>query len=172
MNQNAKGGSMLARLRRHLTYANVMATIAVFLALGGSSYAAFRISGSQIRDRTISGKKLKPNTLGGSRIAESRLGAVSRVRNAGRVGRKEEAQLTTACPTDTIAFMAGCIERTPRPAGSYSGAAGSCESAGRRLPTHQELRGLDVPLAPGGELTANVYPRPRRHDPTCWWRAA
>jgi hypothetical protein len=86
MNQNAKGGSMLARLRRHLTYANVMATIAVFLALGGSSYAAFRISGSQIRDRTISGKKLKPNTLGGSRIAESRLGAVGGGRGADRRG--------------------------------------------------------------------------------------
>jgi hypothetical protein len=151
---------MLARLRRRLTYANVMATIAVFVALGGSSYAALRLSGSQIRDRTISGKKLKPNTLGGTRIAESRLGAVPRARNADRVGGKTAAQLTTGCPPDTIAFMAGCVERTPRPAGTYSGAAGTCESAGRRLPTHQELRGLDLPLAPGGELTANVYPGP------------
>jgi hypothetical protein len=160
MNQNGKGGSMLARLRRRLTYANVMATIAVFIALGGSSYAALRISGSQIEDRTISGEKLKRNTLGGSRIVESRLGAVPRARNAHRVGGKTAAQLTTRCPPDMIAFMAGCVERTPRPAGTYSGAAGTCESAGRRLPTHQELRGLDVPLAPGGELTANVYPGP------------
>jgi hypothetical protein len=28
------------QLRAHLTYANVMATIALFVALGGSSYAA------------------------------------------------------------------------------------------------------------------------------------
>jgi hypothetical protein len=160
MNQNGKGGSMLARLRGRLTYANVMATMAVFIALGGSSYAALRISGSQIKDRTISGNKLKRDTLGGSRIVESRLGAVPRARNADRVGGKTAAQLTIACPPDTIAFMAGCIERTPRPAGTYSGAAGTCERAGRRLPTHQELRGLDVPLAPGGELTANVYPGP------------
>jgi hypothetical protein len=37
-----------------------------------------------------------------------------------------------------------------------------CESAGRRLPLHQELVGLvddaDVPLADGGELTGHVYP--------------
>jgi hypothetical protein len=28
------------RIRQHLTYANVMATIAVFMAFGGISYAA------------------------------------------------------------------------------------------------------------------------------------
>jgi hypothetical protein len=37
-----------------------------------------------------------------------------------------------------------------------------CESAGRRLPSHQQLAGLidhaDVRLAPGGELTSDVYP--------------
>ena len=30
-------------LRRHLSYANVMATVAVFIALGGSSYAIVRV---------------------------------------------------------------------------------------------------------------------------------
>jgi hypothetical protein len=154
---------MLNRLRHHLTYANVMATIAVFIALGGSSYAALQINGSQIKNRTITGKKLKRNTLGGTRIKESRLGRVPRARNADRVGGKSAEQLTIHCPADTIPFMAGCIERTPRPATVYSVAAGTCESAGRRLPSHQELRGLDVPLAPSGELTANVYPGP---DPT------
>lgn len=154
---------MLARLRQHLTYANVMATVAVFIALGGSSYAVVQINGSEIKNRTIAGKKLKRDTLGGTRIKESRLGRVPRARNADRVGGKTAEELTVHCPADTIPFMAGCIERTPRPATVYSFAAGTCESAGRRLPTHQELRGLDVPLAPGGELTANVYPG---RDPT------
>ena len=31
---------MIQALRRRLSYANVMATLAVFIALGGSSYAA------------------------------------------------------------------------------------------------------------------------------------
>ena len=37
-----RGDGVLANLRRHLTYANVMSTLAAFIALGGSSYAAFR----------------------------------------------------------------------------------------------------------------------------------
>ena len=35
---------MRAWLRSRLTYANVMATIAVFVALGGTSYAAIKIT--------------------------------------------------------------------------------------------------------------------------------
>jgi hypothetical protein len=31
------------RIRRHLTYANVMATVAVFILLGGGAYAATKI---------------------------------------------------------------------------------------------------------------------------------
>jgi hypothetical protein len=45
-----------------------MATVAVFIALGGSSYAAFRINGSQIRDRTITGKKLKLHAVGAREV--------------------------------------------------------------------------------------------------------
>ena len=51
---------MLAKLRSRLTYANVMSTLAVFIALGGSSYAAFTINGSSIQNRSISAHKLKP----------------------------------------------------------------------------------------------------------------
>ena len=48
---------MLHRLRKRLTYANVMSTLAVFIALGGSSYAALEISGSSIKNRSIPAKK-------------------------------------------------------------------------------------------------------------------
>jgi hypothetical protein len=36
----------MSRVRRHLTYANVMSTIAVFIALGGAAYgSAISVSG-------------------------------------------------------------------------------------------------------------------------------
>ena len=35
-------------LRPHLSYANVMATVAVFIALGGSAYAVKRIDGKVV----------------------------------------------------------------------------------------------------------------------------
>ena len=56
--------SMRSKFRSRLTYANVMATIAVFLVLGGSSYAALQISGKDIKNRSITGKKLKKHTVG------------------------------------------------------------------------------------------------------------
>jgi hypothetical protein len=77
---------MAARIRRHLSYANVMATVAVFVALGGGAYAASSINGSEIKSRTIKGKKLikktvsrkevKDDTLTGNQINESTLGIV------------------------------------------------------------------------------------------------
>ena len=41
---------MLSELRSHTTYANVMATFAVFVALGGSSYAAIKVTGKNVKD--------------------------------------------------------------------------------------------------------------------------
>ena len=52
---------MLSRLRPHLSYANVMATIAVFVALGGSAWAAsgaasVTMSGSVASDGNVIGQ--------------------------------------------------------------------------------------------------------------------
>src|SRR5437588_6672972 len=51
-----------------LSYANVMATLALFVALGGASYAVVQINGGQIKNRSIPGTKLKPHTLTASQI--------------------------------------------------------------------------------------------------------
>jgi hypothetical protein len=161
-----KGHRVLNKLRQRLTYANVMSTLAVFIALGGSSYAAYRISGSSIKDRSISAKKLKRNTLGGREIKESRLARVARARNSDRLGGLPAADFKIRCPSDTFPSADVCVERAPREASSYGSAVLRCAligtpaQPGRRLPTHGELRAAltAVPLAPGGELTSNVYP--------------
>src|SRR3954463_3982719 len=129
-------------LRARLTYANVMATLAVFIALGGGSYAAIRISGSEIRNSSISYKKLKPNTLGGTRIRESRLGKVPRARNADRLGVLSARQLELRCPDATRSYAGVCVELGPRPATTYSQARDVCGSADRKLPTYDELAGV------------------------------
>ena len=157
---------MLDKLRQRLTYANVMATIAVFIALGGSSYAAFTISGSDIKNRSIAGKKLKRNTLTSKQIRESRLSRVPRARNADRLNGVTAASLRIRCPSDTFPSADVCAERTPRAAASYGTAILECAQAGtpagpgRRLPTHGELRAAltAVQLAAGGELTSEVFP--------------
>src|SRR3954466_14260484 len=143
-----------------------MSTLAVFIALGGSSYAAYTISGSSIKNRSISAKKLKRNTLGGREIKESRLARVPRDRKATRLGGLPAASFKVRCPSDTFPTADVCVERTARAATSYGSAVlqgaliGPPAQPGRRLPTHGELRAAltAVPLAPGGELTSNVYP--------------
>src|SRR3954454_5830687 len=143
-----------------------MSTLAVFVALGGSSYAAAKISGSSIKDRSIKASKLKHNTLTGTQIKESKLARVPRARDADRVGGQTAADLKVRCPSDTFPLADVCVERTTRAAGSYGSAVLTCAvvatpaGPGRRLPTHGELTAAltAVQLAPGGELTSNVYP--------------
>jgi hypothetical protein len=63
-------------LRSRLTYSNVMATVAVFIALGGTGYAASKINGKNIKARTIAGTALKNNTITGRQVNEAKLGKV------------------------------------------------------------------------------------------------
>ena len=65
------GERLIQAMRKRLTYANVMATLAVFIALGGSSYAALTITGRDVANNSLTYKDLKRNTLGSSRIKES-----------------------------------------------------------------------------------------------------
>jgi hypothetical protein len=156
------------RLRRKLSYANVMATLAVFIALGGTSYATLRITGRDISNRSLRGQELQSNSVGGRPIKESRLGTVPRARNADRVNGLTAARLLVRCPADTVPVSDVCVERTSRSAAPYTLAAGTCEivntprTPGRRLPSHDELvtaiGDFGITLADGGELTRNVYP--------------
>ena len=159
---------MIDRLRRQLSYANVMATLAVFIALGGSSYAALTITGRDVKDRSLTHRDLKRNTLGGSRIKESRLGKVRRARDADRLNGVPAARLLVRCPDGTVPVSDVCVESAARSPAAYGLAAVECESTdrraglGRRLPSHDELMTAigdsGITLAAGGELTRNVYP--------------
>ncbi|WP_372789289.1 hypothetical protein [Paraconexibacter sp.] len=46
-----------------LSYANVMATIAVFIALGGTSYAALKVTGKDVVDRSLTGADIKKRSV-------------------------------------------------------------------------------------------------------------
>jgi hypothetical protein len=153
---------MVRTLRRHLSYANVMATLAVFIALGGSSYAVATLSGSHLKNRSVRAVKVARNTLTGREIRESRLGQVP---NAARVGGLSASELKIRCPGDTFPFADTCVERNARPPAAYGSAAGVCarmgtpQGPGRRLPTWEELvaaASINGLLAPGGELTSNT----------------
>jgi len=50
-------------ITRHLTFANVMSCLAVFIALGGTSYAALKVSGKNVTNGSLTGKDLKNNSV-------------------------------------------------------------------------------------------------------------
>jgi hypothetical protein len=66
-------------MRPRLTYANVVATLALVVALGtGGAWAAAKISGSLLQDRSVTGKKLKKSTVTGKEVTESSLKGVTK----------------------------------------------------------------------------------------------
>lgn len=149
---------MLKALRGGVTYANVLATLALFVALGGTSYAVTKISGSQIKANSVTGRQIK----------ERSLDPVPRARNARLLAGQPGASYRVRCPDGLVPVSDTCIETQPRPALPYGDAAVACEGTdnkgrpGRRLPTHAELMtaigDFGIQLAPGGELTSNIYP--------------
>jgi hypothetical protein len=158
----------MGEVRRRLSYSNVMATLAVFISLGGTSFAALSLTGRDIQDGSLTARDLKRETLGGKRIKEAALGRVRRAANADRLNGVPGARFLVRCPSATVPVSDVCVETQPREPEPYRFAAVECEGTdrrtglGRRLPSHDELMtaigDYDIALAPNGELTHNVYP--------------
>ena len=66
--------------------AMAISLLALFVALGGTGYAAVKINGKNIKTRTITGKKVKNNTLTGKQIKESKLATVPKAKSATTAG--------------------------------------------------------------------------------------
>lgn len=157
---------MLKIPRPRFTYANVVATLALFVALGGSSYAALKISGKEIKAHTITGKNIKRNSLGRRQIKESSLSAVPRAKNAARLDGQTAERFLVRCPQGTLPAAGICVETQAHSPAAYGDAVYECgridnmKAAGRRLPTHNELMEAltyeQIQLAVGGELTSEV----------------
>jgi hypothetical protein len=97
---------MLKGTRRHLSFANVMSVIAVFIAIGGSAYAAKKINGKSIKRHSIPAKALKKNVLRG----------------------------LDKCPSAAPSNTQGICYAAQSAAADWDIAARDCQSKGLRLP--------------------------------------
>jgi hypothetical protein len=78
----------MSRVTKSLTFSNVIALLALFIALGGSVYAASdKIDGSQIKAKSLPANRLQPNSVGPSQIKKGSLGEAQLKANA--VGGKQ-----------------------------------------------------------------------------------
>jgi len=146
---------MIRAARQHLTYANVMATIAVFLALGGGAYAAVKLPAKSVGTR-----ELKSGAVTKSKISAQALRAL-----AGKPGARGAAGATgVAGPTGATGPTGPA---GPTGAIGPTGPAGSPGAVGGTLPSGATLRGVyqaDASVSParrtdesfGYQLSANL----------------
>ena len=59
---------MIGRFRPRLSFANVTAVLALFVALGGTSYAALEITGRDVENGTLSGIDVRNQSLTGLEV--------------------------------------------------------------------------------------------------------
>ena len=136
---------MRQRIRSHLTYANVVATLALFLVIGGGTALASYVvsSNSQVGPGTISGHK-PPNGKHSNIIANS-------------INGKDIADRSgvDTCKTPLVIKLGpvcagGGVQRT------YPNAVDYCAGYDLRLPTYSEAIALrtnhDVPGVSGSQV--------------------
>ena len=111
---------MLTTLTRRIprpSVALVIAFVALFAALGGTGYAALKITGKNIQNETVTGadinnkslggKELKKDTLGGDQINESKLGTVPEAAHAANADNAVNAQMAAkAADADKVGGLA------------------------------------------------------------------
>ena len=98
--------------RPQLSYANVMATFAVFLALGGGAYAATRLPAKsvgtkQLKAAAVTAAKIKDGTITGAKIDANTLGVVPAAQRAGQATSAASAERATSAAEADHATSAG-----------------------------------------------------------------
>jgi len=65
----------MSRLKKALTFSNAIALLALFIALGGSVYAASnKIDGAQVKAKSLPGNRIKPGTVTATQIKKGTIG--------------------------------------------------------------------------------------------------
>jgi hypothetical protein len=104
---------MLTAIRARISYANVVATIALFVVLGGTSYAALQlprnsvgskelkrnaVTAPKIKRNAVTAAKIKRNAVTGSKVREATLEKVPQAGAADALGNFDYNSATVANP--------------------------------------------------------------------------
>jgi hypothetical protein len=122
---------MIGRIRQHLSYANVMATVALFVAMGGTAAASVIVhSNAEIARKTVSGHAPPPgehaNVIAGSI-------------NAADLSPDVKSSLQLHCPTGMQQGYDICFDPSTRAQAPFLTALQTCQAARLRLPSVAEM---------------------------------
>jgi hypothetical protein len=148
------------QIRKRITYANVMSSIAVFLVLGGASaYAAKKIGSNEIKGNSITTGKIKKNAVTASKIKKNSIttakianGAVdgSKVKDGSLTGSDINVSTLGTVPSATTASNVNGISITKFGERSAGG------TAEKDVFNNGHLR-ITFTCDAGGAITVNAY---------------
>lgn len=163
-NNTHDGSSVLARLRTRLTFANVTASLALFVALGGTSYAVTAlprgsVGTTQIRTNAVTSSKIRDRALG---VRDLSLSARKMLRgSAGPVGTAGPQGSAGAAAIKHFAAVSatGGLLRGDATSGGRAGTAGSYvvgfAEAVSSCAYSATLGTTDASTAPAGRIAVN-----------------
>jgi hypothetical protein len=147
----------MRKIRPQLTYANVVATLALFVAFGGASAIAATqlaknsVGARQLKSKAVTTGKIAANAVNGSKVANgslsgldlnlNKLGTVPSAVNAASAGNSNTVGGHSAtCPSGTTLIRGLCYDTQANPpVNSLKEAADSCAAKGGNLPSPMEL---------------------------------
>jgi len=86
----------MSKMRERMSFANVMSVVAVFIALGGTSFAISQlpknsVGSKQLKKNSVTAAKIRKGAITGAKIKLSTLGPVPSAVRAGTAGRADTA---------------------------------------------------------------------------------
>lgn len=144
-----------ARLRRHVTYANIMSTFAAFVALtAGTAFAATVIEGRNLRNESVTGAKIKNGSLAAGDLSSTARATLKGQRGPAGAGGSNGANGSAGAPGakgDTGATGAAGPQGATGAQGP-KGDAGDTGPTGAQGPTGPQ--GATGPQGPAGTMPA------------------
>jgi hypothetical protein len=155
----------MSRLKKTLTFSNAIALLALFIALGGSVYAASnKIDGSQIKAKSLPGNRIQPNTVTSTQLKKGTIGEpqvkanaiTSKLIRSGAVtaGKIKPGSITAS------QIQAGSITGTQIKAGSISGSQIQSGSLGATQINQTTLTGISASNIHTVQYVTSTVPLP------------
>ena len=158
----------LNRLRARLTYANVTATLALFIALGGTSYAAASLArnsvgSAQIRTNAVGSSEIRSRAVGSSEIRDRTIALRDIAPNTRSSLRGASGPAGPAGPTGPPARRARRSAPPSTPAAvAVAGTARGVSHAGRLERVHRRVHARRQRLHVLGDARCRAERRDRR----------
>jgi hypothetical protein len=122
----------MKNLKQRITPSLLISSLALFIALGGASYAALgknSVGSKQIKNNAVTTKKIKNNAVNGAKVNEATLGAVPSATTATTATSAVSAQ--TAAQADQATLAAKLTGYRTFPQTRLAATAGPSEAAAR-----------------------------------------